>query len=333
MSGSDQPEATRRAESRIMRIAITGGTGFVGGHLARELARSGCEVILVARGIDQRDPTLLSTPGVRMVEASTASLEALETAFAGCTSVAHCAGINRQIGSQTYATVHVEGTANVIAAARGAGVHKIAMLSFLRARPACGSGYHESKWAAEELVRKSDLDYTIVKASMTFGRGDHMLDHLSHLLYTMPIFVTVGLREKLVRPVAVQDVVRVLMVAVIENRLSRKTVALMGPEALRLSAVARRVGLLIGKSLLIVPAPPAINYAVAHIAEWSMKVPLASIAQVRMLNEGLTEPWGTVDSLPEDLIPRTPLSDEVLRAGLPPAGPFTRAALRGPGGI
>jgi NADH dehydrogenase len=127
--------------------------------------------------------------------------------------------------------------------------------------------------------------------------------------------------------------VQVLIVALLENRLSRKTVAVMGPEALRLSDVARRVGLLIGKRPLIVPAPAAINYAVAHVAERSMKIPLASLAQVRMLDEGLTEPWGSVDSLPEDLIPRTPLSDEVLRAGLPPAGRFTRADFRIPGVI
>jgi NADH dehydrogenase len=183
-----------------MRIAITGGTGFVGRHLALELASGGHEVILVARGLDQRDPSILSVPGARMIRASTGDLAALRTAFAGCASVAHCAGINRQIGSQTYAAVHVEGTANVVTAARDAGVLKIAMLSFLRARPACGSGYHESKWKAEELLRHSGLDFTVLKASMTYGRGDHMLDHLSHLLYTAPLFVTVGLREKLVRP-------------------------------------------------------------------------------------------------------------------------------------
>jgi NADH dehydrogenase len=316
-----------------MKLAITGGTGFVGRHLARELVGSGHEVVLVARGIDQRDPTLVHLPGVRLVKASLADAEVLRDAFASCEAVAHCAGINRQIGLQTYATVHVNGTANVIAAAREAGVRKIVMLSFLRARPACRSGYHESKWAAEELVRTSGMDYTVVKASMTFGRGDHMLDHLSHLLYTLPVFVTVGLREKPVRPVAVQDVVKVLAAALIESRLSRKTVALLGPEALQLSEVARRVGLLIGRRPLIIPAPSVANYVVARIAEWLMKIPLASLAQVRMLDEGLIEPWGKLDSLPEDLIPRTPLSGDVLRAGLPIAGPFTRADLRIPGVI
>lgn len=316
-----------------MRIAITGGTGFVGRHLAHELVRGGHEVVLVARGIDRRDPTVVQMHGVRTVRAGLTDGQGLRDAFAGCDAVAHCAGINRQIGSQTYARVHVMGTSNVITAAKDASVPKIVMLSFLRARPACGSGYHESKWAAEELVRNSGLDYTVVKASMTFGRGDHMLDHLSHLLYTLPIFVTVGLREKDVRPVAVRDVVQVLIVALLEGRLSRKTVALMGPEALPLSAVARRVGLLIGKRPLVVPAPPAMNYMVARIAEWLMKVPLASLAQVRMLEEGLTESWGRVDALPEDLIPRTPLSDDVLRDGLPPAGRFTRADLRIPGVI
>jgi len=316
-----------------MKVAVTGGTGFVGRHLARELIRGGHDVVLVARGVDRRDRTVTQLPGVRTVTASLMEVAGLRDAFDGCEAVAHCAGINRQIGSQTYADVHVTGTANVVAAAKDAGVRKIVMLSFLRARPACGSGYHESKWAAEELIRKSGLDYTIVKASMTFGRGDHMLDHLSHLLYTMPLFVTVGLREKAVRPVAVQDLVQVLVVALLEDRLSRKTVAIMGPQTLRLSDAARRVGHLIGKHPIVVPAPAAINYAVAFVAERSMRIPLASLAQVRMLEEGLTEPSGVVDALPADLMPHTLLSDDVLRAGLPPAGRFTRGDFRIPGAI
>ena len=56
---------------------------------------------------------------------------------------------------------------------------KIIYLSFLRARPACGSRYHESKWAAEELVRGSGIDHTILKSGVIYGRGDHLLDHVS----------------------------------------------------------------------------------------------------------------------------------------------------------
>jgi uncharacterized protein YbjT (DUF2867 family) len=311
-----------------MRIAITGGTGFVGRHLAGELVRQGHEVVLVARGIDPAGPVHPGLPRTRLVAASVSDLAALRGAFAGCDAVAHCAGINRELGMQSYAAVHINGTANVVAAAREAGVSKIVMLSFLRARPACGSRYHESKWAAEQLVRNSGLGFTVVKASMTYGRGDHMLDHLSHLLYTIPVFVTVGLQEKLVRPVAVQDLVRVLVAALLDARLSRQTVAVMGPEPLRLSQLARRVGELINRRPLVIAAPAAVNYGVAHIAEWLMKVPLASLAQVRILQEGLVEPWGPVYPLPDELVPRTTLSEDVLRAGLPPAGPFTRAHLR-----
>jgi len=75
-------------------------------------------------------------------------------------------------------------------------VKRILLMSFLRARPNCNSPYHESKWAAEEIVRQSGLDYTIFKAGIVYGRGDHMLDHLSHALHTLPFFATVGLRKR-----------------------------------------------------------------------------------------------------------------------------------------
>ncbi len=161
-----------------MKVAVTGGTGFVGRHLARELVASGHEVVLIVRGADRRDWSVLQLPRVRLEEIGLGDVEELKCAFAGCEAVADCVGINREMGEQTYRRVHVEGTMNVVEAARLAGVGRILMLSFLRARPGCGSGYHESKWAAEEIVRGSGLDNTVLKAGVIYGKGDHMLDHL-----------------------------------------------------------------------------------------------------------------------------------------------------------
>jgi uncharacterized protein YbjT (DUF2867 family) len=146
-----------------MRIAITGGTGFVGRHLARRLVAEGHEILLLARGADRRDPEIYALKNAEFRASDLSNVEDLLHAFSGCGVVAHCAGINREIAAQTYQRVHVQGTRNVVEAARRAGVRKIVLLSFLRARPNCGSAYHESKWAAEEIVRNSGLDYTILK--------------------------------------------------------------------------------------------------------------------------------------------------------------------------
>jgi uncharacterized protein YbjT (DUF2867 family) len=147
-----------------MRIAITGGTGFVGGHLAEALSRQGHEAVVLSRGVDKRPwaQQVLQLPGVSFFQVGTGDEDGLAQAFQGCDAVAHCAGINREIGHQTYDAVHVQGTANVVRAAERAGVRRIALLSFLRARPDCGSPYHESKWAAEELVRASGLEWTVL---------------------------------------------------------------------------------------------------------------------------------------------------------------------------
>jgi len=51
--------------------------------------------------------------------------------------------------------------------------------------------------AAEEIVRNSGLDYTIIRAGVVYGRGDHMLDHLSHALYTFPFLLWSALKRRL----------------------------------------------------------------------------------------------------------------------------------------
>ena len=313
-----------------MKIAITGGTGFVGRHLARALIGSGHEVVLIARGIDRRDERVRTLAHATFAPIGTDDEAQLVQVFAGCDGVAHCAGVNRELGRQTYQRVHVEGTRHVVNAARRAGVKKMLLLSFLRARPNCGSAYHESKWAAEEIVRASGLDYTVIKAGIIYGLGDHMLDHLSHTLHTLPVFALVGMRDHPIRPLAVEDLVRIMQASLVEGRLAHQTVAVTGPEAMPFREAIRRVAHTVGKRPLVLPMPVAFLYLTAWVCERLMMIPLISLAQVRMLSEGIVEPLPSCGSLPEDLSPQTRLTDEQIRRGLPEAGPFHLSEFRWP---
>lgn len=311
-----------------MRLAITGGTGFVGGHLAAAVSAEGHEAVVLARGIDRRPGAkqVVQLPRVTFVEASIGDHDALVRAFEGCDAVAHCAGINREIGSQTYDSVHVRGTANVVRAVEEAEVLRLGFLSFLRARPDCGSGYHESKWAAEELVRASTREWTVLKPGMMFGRGDHMLNHLSHALYTFPVFVGIGPRR--VRPLAVEDAVKVLLAALVYGRLPRKTVPLVGPTEIGFDDAARLVAKVIGKRRPFVEAPILFHHLMARWAERLMSVPLISLAQARILEEEVIEPACAPDGVPADLLPRTQFDECSIRSGLPNPGRFQLDDLR-----
>jgi nucleoside-diphosphate-sugar epimerase len=312
----------------MMKIAITGGTGFVGRHLAERLIRDGHQVLLIARGIRDNNTTLHQQPSVMFCRSDLSDAEVLARAFTGCDAIAHCAGINREIGEQTYQRVHIAGTSNVVRAAKAAGVRKIVVTSFLRARPNCGSAYHESKWDAEELVRNSGLDYTVMKCGMAYGRGDHMLDHLSRALFTFPLFATVGFREKPICPIPVEDVVDVMRAALLNGRLSRTTVAVTGAEQIYLREVVHRVAAVLGKRVAVVPAPVWFHYLLAHIFEWTMRVPLIALAQVKILEEGVVEAAPPCESLPADMRPSHFFTAEQIRKGLPAPGAFGLRDLR-----
>jgi uncharacterized protein YbjT (DUF2867 family) len=309
-----------------VRIAVTGGAGFVGRHLVRHLVDRGYEVVVVAR---RSPPPHLVPPGVRVILADIADRESLERAFEECDAVAHCAGINRELGEQTYARVHLAGTEAVVAAARVAGAHRVVLLSFLRARPDGPTGYHRSKWRAEEVVRASGLEWTVLKSGVIYGRGDHLLDHVSRALHTFPVFALVGLRPRPLRPVAVRDLVTVITAALEgDPRLASRTFAVVGPETLSLAEVVRRVARAKSRRVVVVRLPVIAHRLLALVAERVMRVPLVSLAQVRILAEGVTLPLPAADALPGDLVPRTRLTDDVIRDGLPEPGGFGRADLR-----
>jgi uncharacterized protein YbjT (DUF2867 family) len=243
--------------------------------------------------------------------------EQLRQAFAGCDAVAHCAGTSQEDKLQTFKHVHVDGARSAVEAARQAGVKKLVLVSYLHVRPNIRSAYHTTKWEGEEIVRKSGLNYTIIKAGLVYGRGDHLLNNLGNLLRKLPVFATVGLRERSVRLIAVQDLVAVIRVALLEERLAQQTVAVVGPEEIPFSVAVRRIAKTMGKPfLLVVPFPVLFHRVLARISGMMPK-PMISASQVQMLADGISEPLADSQALPDDLAPTILFTDEQIRKGLP----------------
>ena len=300
-----------------MKIAITGGTGFIGRHLARDLIERGHEVIVISRG--QYSRSTRSIQGARFVQLNINETDRLREVFQGCDAVAHCAGTSVEDSKQTFQQLHVEGTRSAVKAAEASGVKKFVLLSYLNVRPNVRSAYHTTKWEGEEIVRSSKLNFTILKAGLIYGQGDHLLHNLSNLFRRMPVFATVGLKEKTVRLVAVEDLVAIIEVCLLdENRFSRQTVAVTGPEEFPFSQAARRISRAMGKSFLLVfPFPVVFQRMLASFSERFMPKPLITKAQVQMLADGISKPTLESVPLPEDLAPKIMFTEEQIRKGLP----------------
>jgi nucleoside-diphosphate-sugar epimerase len=298
-----------------MKIAITGGTGFIGRHLARDLISRGHEVIVIARGQYTRNNQ--PTEGVKFISLDVNDTDKLQEAFRGCDAVAHCAGTSVESKTQSFQQLHVEGARSAVNAAERAGVKRFVLVSYLNVRPDVKSAYHTTKWQGEEIVRASKLNYTILKAGLVYGPGDHLLNNLSNLFRKMPVFAQVGLKEKTVRLLAVEDLVDVLRVALDENRFQRQTVAVTGPEEFPFSQAARRIAKAMGKSVIVLPFPVFFHRILAWFSERFMPKPLITKAQVQMLADGISKPTAESVPLPDEMKPKTEFSQEQIKKGLP----------------
>ena len=144
-----------------------------------------------------------------------------------------------------------------------------------------------------------------------------MLDHLSRAFHTFPIFPLVGLRDTPIRPAAVEEVTRILEASLVEGRLARQTIAVTGPEEMSCGEAVRRVARAAGKRPLFFRLPVLLHSVAAHFFERLMAIPLVSVAQVRILSEGVAEPLPPCPPPPQDLAPRLPFTEEQIRKGLP----------------
>lgn len=153
------------------RLAITGATGFVGGNLVEQALAEGLALQALTRRISLSDG-LADSPQPLWVEGTLADPAALVRLCEGADAVIHIAGAVNVPSRVQFAAANIEGTQAMVEAAQAAGVRRFVHVSSLAAREPGLSDYGWSKAEAEQVVRASSLDWTIIRPPAIYGPRD-----------------------------------------------------------------------------------------------------------------------------------------------------------------
>jgi len=300
---SNEPQGEPRAEPQRGRVLLTGASGFVGGHILRALVRRGWHVACPVRSRAKLLARVSGVPDSSFTPyAGDIFSDALPSAAGEATACIHLVGIilERALRGQTFERVHVEGTRRVLAVASQAGIRRFVHMSTLGTRANAVSRAHQTKFAAEELVRSSGLDFTIFRPSVIHGPdGEFVRDLLVRMLRRpLPPFLPYfGDGRKHLQPVFVEDVARVFAEALDRPETIGQTYALGGAEALDWVELWRFVQMTVPAAHRWKPAvglPVWVAEAIGRLGDgvdrrlgWRLGIPF-NTAQVQMSQEDNT---------------------------------------------
>jgi uncharacterized protein YbjT (DUF2867 family) len=216
---------------RNLRVAVLGGSGFIGRYIVRRLAERGA---LIAVGCRNAEAAKFLKPfgnvgQIATVNIGIGSAELLPVFLAGNAALVNCVGILRESGRQTFDLLHHTGPARLARFARDAGIERLVHFSAIGADSRSTSAYARTKAAGERAVRDAFPTATILRPSVVFGPEDQFFNRFATMALCSPALPLIGGGETRFQPVYVDDVANAAVACLDDPATAGRTYELGGP--------------------------------------------------------------------------------------------------------
>jgi NADH dehydrogenase len=270
-------------------LFLTGATGYIGSHLLRRLRGRGARVRCLVLPGESLDGA--AGDGVEAVRGDVTDAASLRGVGDGIDTVVHCAALMLPNHAERIRHVNVEGTRNMLRCAQEIGARRFIYFSAVSAVYRQKNAYGESKAAAEELVRASGLDYTILRPTMVYGRdGGRHFRELVRLVSRAPgALPVVGSGRARLQPVWIEDVVRAVDLVLDEPVAVGKTYGVPGATVVTFDEYVDLLSAALGRRAPFkLHVPLALCTAAAQLIDLLVGPTLFSPGALRGINEDAT---------------------------------------------
>jgi len=247
-------------------ILVTGGTGFVGGHVVHELRGRDLSVRCVVR--DPHKAAKLAAWGCELVQGDVTDPATLRRVVDGVDAVVHLVAI-RQGRERGFQRIMVDGTRDLLAAAKDAGVRRFVHMSALGTSEETKDlvPYYGAKWETEQLVRGSGLPHVIFRPSFVFGGDGGILPTFVKLARYTPVTPITGSGKQRIQPIWAGDLANYFGDAVTRDDVAEQLYELGGPDAVTWNEFWARLKRTLGQRRPSVHVPMAFMRANALVTE------------------------------------------------------------------